>query len=357
MKSANDKTAQFQRCRHGFLSGNHANSPDFANLKFVQKDEINTRALITAEQLAQGRQAILSGEVLPTILAGGLATRFGRTAKAAVPLWGECSFLEIKLRGLEQLAKSLSCEIPALIIVSQATEEKVREIVDEYSGDGVRCIIARQPSMPVMDEQGTPVLDRGGRPQQAPTGHGDILGTILEVVDSADLPGNVSNFQISNIDNPFSTLDPGILGHHIGRKAEATIEVVLGRVEDVGGYLVRDNRGRYRILEGFMVPIENRPSLPFVFSSNTFTMNTTAAKACLNLDFHAVRKKSANETLNVQFERVLGDVGLFTELNPLFVERDGEKSRFFPIKTPEDIKRQKVELEALLRKHFPDQKC
>ncbi|MGH6958026.1 MAG: UTP--glucose-1-phosphate uridylyltransferase [Caulobacteraceae bacterium] len=314
--------------------------------RFVSPDE----AVGAHAAAAPAVRAMADGRVGAVVLAGGMATRFGGVPKAAVELWPGMTLLDVKLSLVEGVAERFGATVPVVVVVSDATERSVLGLVARRNASRLKIAVLRQTLLPRLlvgrSLAGGSLARRAdGRLDMCPPGHGEVIGMLARC--GQELAPAVAWWMVSNIDNVLAGLDEGVLSAHIRSAAAATVEVVEGEAGDAGGYLVWSG-DRMRILEGFQVREEDRPSDPFLFNTNSFVLGPEALRNHEALPFHAVRKHSDAGHDVIQFEQLLGDVGLLGTLNAVRVARHGSRSRFVALKTREAFDAAKSSLRDLV---------
>ena len=105
--------------------------------------------------------------------------------------------------------------------------------------------------------------------------------------------------------------------------------------DDVGGspfqYL-----GRTQLIEQLRYPEEFDPNVVDVFNTNTFTFTAKALDRDFDLGWYYVEKKVENRDA-VQAEHLIGEMTSHLSTNFLQIRRNGRRTRFLPMKTPEDL--------------------
>ena len=150
-----------------------------------------------------------------------------------------------------------------------------------------------------------------------------------------------------NVDNILATLDPLVLGAHIEGAKAMTVEAAPRIAGDKGGAPIAVD-GRVEIVEGFRIPPSFDIETLEVFNTNTFWMNVECWDTDAKLTWFQA-KKSVNGQEAIQFERLIGELTHFIEANYLRVARDGPSSRFFPVKTPDELKPAREVLQEKLK--------
>ncbi|MFT3694925.1 MAG: UTP--glucose-1-phosphate uridylyltransferase [Kofleriaceae bacterium] len=287
--------------------------------------------------VTRGKQAIARGEVGVVILAGGMATRFGGVVKAAVPVVDGKSFLAVKVADVRLAAPNA----PIYVMTSAATHDRIVEQVRAEGFTGVECF-PQHVSLRLTPTGELHLED--GKPSPYATGHGDLTFALRSrgVLQAFRARGGKLLY-MSNVDNVAATLDPAVLGAHLASGAKVTAEVVRKVAGDRGGAPARV-AGVPQIVEAFRFPKAfDQDSLP-LFNTNSFVFDAESIDRDFDLTFFRVEKKVEAATV-IQFERLVGQVTAFLPSHFLEVPR----SRFLPVKDPEELDQRRGEIEALLR--------
>ncbi len=296
----------------------------------------------------RGEEAMRRGEVAAVILAGGMATRFGGVVKAAVEVVDGMSFLEMKLKDIQAVAERAGATIPVYLMTSFATHEAIEKMAAALSTE--RCPIESFPqfiSLRVTPE-GELFRDAEGKLSPHAPGHGDLSFALRRsgILERFRAEGG-KTLMMSNVDNLTATLDPAVIGAHIEGGAALTAEMAPKEPGDKGGAPARVD-GRAQIVEAFRFPQEfDQERIP-VFNTNTFVLDAKAIDADFPLTWFAV-EKTVDGKPAVQFERLVGELTSFIASAFLRVERHGPDARFQPIKTPEDMDKERPDIMAALR--------
>lgn len=294
---------------------------------------------------ALGRRAIEAGEVGHVVLNGGMATRFGGVVKGTVEVSDGISFLGLKLLD----ASRCDGDVPLILMNSFATEEKTREHLEEHDYFGldpddvwefVQNISVR------LTPQGEVFLE-DGEPSFYGPGHGDLASAINR--------GTLQRFRdhggkylfMSNVDNVLATIDPVILGQHIDADVQMTVEAAPRYEGDRGGMPARVN-GRLQVVEAFRFPVDFDDSDIPVFNTNTFLFDADALARDFDLTWFVVEKE-VDGTPVVQFERLAGELSAFLDTQFVEIPREGDSSRFLPIKRPEDLEEARGYLRRVMK--------
>ncbi|MDW8246232.1 MAG: UTP--glucose-1-phosphate uridylyltransferase [Sandaracinaceae bacterium] len=287
---------------------------------------------------SKGEEAIASGKVACIILAGGMATRFGNVVKATVPVLGEKTFLDIKLQGVARYGQRISVWIMTSFATHDAIESHLlkREWKERLD---IKCF--PQFLSLRLNPDASVFYDETGSPSPYATGHGDLPAALKKsgLLESFIKKGGKVLF-VSNVDNVGATLEPAIIGWHLEHGAPLSIEVAPKKPGDKGGAPAVVS-GRTVIVEGFRFPPSFDQDSIQVFNTNTFTISADSIKEEIPLPYHPVEKTVKNQKV-LQFERLLGELSFFIETRFLLVEREGEGSRFLPVKDVDELNQRRM---------------
>jgi UTP--glucose-1-phosphate uridylyltransferase len=296
-----------------------------------------------------GARVIAAGEVGVVVLAGGMATRFGGVVKAAVPVIDGRSFLDLKLADARGLGARLGVEIPAYIMTSYATHDRVRaQIADEQlDGAGVRVECFAQLVSVRLQPDGALFTDAAGAVSPYATGHGDLTFALrASGVLGRFRAGGGRLLYVSNVDNLGATLDPAVIGAHLDRAGQVTCEVVRKEPGDRGGAPARVD-GVPQIVEAFRFPPGfDQDAIP-QFNVNSFVLDAAAIDRDFDLTWFRVEKQVDGRPA-VQFERLVGQLTAFLPTRFLEVPRGGADGRFQPVKDPDELAARLADIETIL---------
>jgi UTP--glucose-1-phosphate uridylyltransferase len=296
----------------------------------------------------RGQEAMRRGEVASVILAGGMATRFGGVVKAAVEVLDGQSFLELKLKDIAAVAERADATIPVYLMTSFATHEAIQAMAEPLSTE--QCPIFSFPqfiSLRITPE-GELFRDASGALSPYAPGHGDLTFALRRsgVLQRFREAGG-KTLMMSNVDNLTATLDPAVIGAHLEAGTALTAEMAPKEPGDKGGAPARVD-GRAQIVEAFRFPEDfDQERIP-VFNTNTFVLDAEAIDADFPLTWFAVNKAVDGKPA-VQFERLVGELTAFLKSSFLRVERHGPDARFQPIKTPDDVDKERPAIVAALK--------
>lgn len=268
------------------------------------------------------------GGVAVAVLNGGMATRFGGAVKGLVEAVDGVSFLDWKLRDAERAG------VPVVLMNSFATDEETRE----HLGDRDDVVVFSQSVLLRLEPDG------GVFPGPSPysPGHGDFAA--FAPVERLRAAG-IRTLMLSNVDNLGARVDPRVIAAHRAAGNPVTVEVAPAQ-GDPGGAPARVN-GRPQIVEGFRFPPGFDPHALPVFNTNSLVVEVDALEERHPLTWFYVEKEVDGRTA-VQLERLVNELSAFVPTTFLLVPRDGPRSRFVPVKTPEDLERSRPLLRELL---------
>lgn len=289
------------------------------------------------ELLDLGRAAIANNEVMVLVLNGGMATRFGGVVKGVVPVLEELSFLAWKL---QSTATASQPHFPTVLLLNsfsthEATLEHLRAH-DNFGYPADRLKTALQNISLRLTPEGGLFKNAQGEASAFAPGHGDVLDAVKRsnAFQSFRDAGGKYVF-MCNVDNILATLDPLLLGAHIKYGKPMTVEAAPRVPGDKGGAPIGVN-GRVEIVEGFRIPPSFDIESLEVFNTNTFWMNVECWDVDVQLTWFQAHKVVDGRKA-IQFERLIGELTHFVDASYVRVARDGETSRFFPVKTPDEL--------------------
>ncbi|MEM6862533.1 MAG: UTP--glucose-1-phosphate uridylyltransferase [Myxococcota bacterium] len=317
----------------------------------------------SAEARRLGEAALERGEVAVVVLNGGMATRFGGVVKGVVEVAEDKSFIGLKAEDLRRAGERFGPKPVFVLMNSFATAgaTAVHLAQNNYFGlDPERVLSFEQTISARLTPNAELFIGRDGKPSFHAPGHGDFFPCIRNsgVLDRLRSMG-VKHVLFSNVDNLGATLDPQVIGHHLGAEAQMTVEVtekrrVAGQWDKGGAPALVD--GRPIIVEGFRFPAEFEQSELPDFSTNTFHFELKALDRSFRLPRHVVIKEVDGQSA-IQLESIACEASHLLEPDgsPSFrlelcrVSRDDAEGRFFPVKRPDDLERLKSTLMERLR--------
>lgn len=353
LKKYNYDEKLFENLRKKFLAGEFSDNNNILKVKVEPPDE--TKFFNPKKDVSQnenyknlGSDAIKNGKLGVVIVNGGMATRFGGVVKGIVEVYDGKSFLQLKLEQIKKINQKYNVSIPIYLMNSYATEEVTIEHLkkNNYFGlkDTLRCFnqfIAKR-----LNTDGSFVKPE--KESYYGPGHGDFVFAFVGNRHACSLHDEFiknggEHLWYSNVDNLGATIDELILGYHIYKNSEMTVELAQKYPGDKGGAPAIVN-GHLEIVEQFKFPPDFNQDSISVFNTATYIFEAKSLNRKFNLPFYYVEKKVGDKKV-IQFERLAGDLSLFLKTEYMVVNR---KERFFPIKTPQDLENSRDKL----RKRF-----
>jgi UTP--glucose-1-phosphate uridylyltransferase len=297
-----------------------------------------TKANRRLEQL--GKEALARGEVGVVVLNGGMATRFGGVVKGLVPVLGATrTFVDLVVEDALQQRERHGGRVPLFFMNSFATDAATRDHfrdLDDLDAEPGTIEHFTQSIALRMTDDGKLFRLEDGAPSFYGPGHGDFLSAFRASGALARFVAAGGRWLlVRNVDNLGARIDPIVIGHHIASGAELTVELAPKWPDDVGGspFLLD---GRTQLVEQLRYPADFDPNIVDVFNTNTFTFTAAALDRAFDLGWYYVEKQVEGRTA-VQVEHLLGEASASLRTNWLQVRRAGRRTRFLPIKTPEDL--------------------
>lgn len=294
---------------HGRIGLAQNRLPVSSDIRDVEPGDVfDATGGVPEEYVRRGMEAIANGEVAVVSLAAGVGSRWTQGAgvvKALHPfarLGGKHrTFVEVHLAKSRRIGQLHDAPIPHIFTTSYLTHEAISDFLASENNYGYEGILALSPGrsiglrmvpmvrdlryqweeMPqqILDVQAQKMRDSvraaligwaqsagEGRdytdnlPSQClhPVGHWYETPNLLKNGCLARLLAerpNLKYLMVHNIDTLGADVNPGMLGLHIGRDSDFTVEVIPRRLEDRGGGLARVD-GRLRLVEGLAMPRE-----------------------------------------------------------------------------------------------------
>ena len=314
-------------------------------------DVVPSPAAATAEGAAaieRGRSAIARGEVAFVVLAGGMATRMGGVVKGLVEVLPDLTFLGYRIREIDLLHQRYGARVPLWLMTSYATAPAIETAIEPLK-EGRSLATFQQDISLRMTPSGDLFKGEGGGPSIYATGHGDLPDALKRsgLLDEFIARGGKTVW-IANIDNLGATVDPMLLGWHLGHGAPLSVEVVDKVGSDKGGIPCRLD-GRPVILEEFRLPKGFDASRVRTFNTNTFLVDARGLRDVkLDWTWFEVKKQVDGKDV-VQFERLLGELTSALDTRFVKVPREGLASRFLPVKDGPELEARKPEILNIAR--------
>lgn len=296
---------------------------------------------------ALGLQALDRGEVALLVLSGGMATRMGSVVKALVEALPGRSFLDLRLAEQRALALRHHRPFPLWLMTSEATDGPIRDALGDRLQTPGLAVFQQHVALRLRPD-GSLFRDEQGQVSLYPTGHGDVPDALCGsgLLQAFRAQGG-RYLWIANLDNLGATIDAALLGLHIERAHVLSVEVVQ-KAGDRGGIPVR-YQGRPIVCEEFRLPPSFDAATVQSFNTNTFLCNADALDGYAHpWTYCVVEKKVAGQPV-IQRERLVGELTFHLPTRFLLVPREGEASRFLPVKDPAELERRRPDIEAVAR--------
>lgn len=330
------------------LAGSRLSSPEDANrihgdLRLLGDAELPhappRESAEWARQRALGIEHLGRREAAFCVLAGGMATRMGGVVKALVEVLPGRTFLDLRLAEMQRIASIAGQAPPLWLMTSRATDGPIREALETGAGVGAAHAFRQYESIR-LEPSGAPFLDAGGQPSAHATGHGDLPQALAEsgLLEAFRARGG-RHVVVANLDNVGATIDPALLALHVESGRKLTVELVERRAGDRGGIPLAVD-GRSMVVEEFRLPQGFAPeSVPY-FNTNTLIVEVDALVGAVDFDWTwCLAEKTVEGRTVIQFERLLGELARGLDTGFVVVRREGERSRFLPVKDLEELDR------------------
>ncbi|MEO6950411.1 MAG: UTP--glucose-1-phosphate uridylyltransferase [Polyangia bacterium] len=297
---------------------------------------------------AMGNEALGRGEIALCVLAGGMATRMGGVVKALVEIEPGLRFLDARLGEQRAVSHRSGKPLPVWLMTSEATDAPIRDALAKADAPS-HVATFRQGNQLRLDQRGRLFRDAQGAPSLYATGHGDVVDALRSshLLDEFRERGG-KWVLITNLDNLGASVDPLYAGAAIDSGAQLLVEAAHREPTDKGGAPVRHG-GRIQILEEFRLPEGFDPMSVPVMSTNTMWVSADAlATTDVPWSWFTVEKKVDGRTA-IQFERLVQELTAVLETRYVEVPREGDASRFLPVKDPAELERRRPVLLSALR--------
>jgi UDP-N-acetylglucosamine pyrophosphorylase len=287
----------------------------------LPEDVFDARGTIPGSCRELGMRALASGEIAVVTLAGGVGSRWTRGAGVVKALHPFCkfagrhrSFIEVHLAKSLRTSRQCGTPLPHIVTTSYMTHDAVAEYLAAennygYPGPvllspgrsiGLRMVptervlrfawrelahqVLDQQAQKVRESQQTALIAWARRTGEAsdytdneplqclhPVGHWFEIPSLFRngvLLDLLRERPHLRYLLVHNVDTTGVTVDPALLGWHIGQGAGMTFEVIGRHIDDTGGGLARVD-GRPRLIEGMALPLQEIESRLSFYNSNT----------------------------------------------------------------------------------------
>jgi UTP--glucose-1-phosphate uridylyltransferase len=300
---------------------------------------------------ARGEAALRAGEVAFCTMAGGMATRMGGIVKALCEVFDGHTFLSMRLAENRTVSARAQKPVPLWLMTSHATHEAIEHALrDANAPPHVACFM--QDMSLRLNPVGSLFKDDDDKPSVYATGHGDIVDALRrsKLLESF-VAGGGRYVWIVNVDNLGAAIDAVVLGRFIESVERTRCDVqceVCRKEGDKGGIPVHAE-GKLQVLEEFRLPPGFDPSSVPVFNTNTFLVRAEPLlRQPLTWTYFEVEKKVSGRPA-IQFERLIQEITAQMPTTYLEVSRDGETSRFLPVKDFDELAVRRANIEVVAR--------
>jgi UTP--glucose-1-phosphate uridylyltransferase len=301
-----------------------------------------------ARLAALGEAALASGELAFCTMAGGMATRMGGVVKALAEVTPGHTFLSMRLAENRTASAEAGRPVPLWLMTSEATHAGLTRALEKAHAPAHVACFMQNLSLRLTPE-GTLFYAEDGHPSVHATGHGDLVDALVrsKLLDAFRAQGG-KYVWITNVDNLGASIDPGLLGRFIESGADVQCEV-CAKAGDKGGIPVHAE-GKLQVLEEFRLPPGFDPTTVKVFNTNTFLVRAEAiSKVRFPWTYFEVEKKVDGRTA-IQFERLVQEITAHLATTYVEVPREGDVSRFLPVKDYDELGRRRATIEAVAKK-------
>lgn len=295
----------------------------------------------------RGLAAMRRGELAFCTMAGGMATRMGGIVKALCEVWDGHTFLSMRLAENRSASARAGVAVPLWLMTSEATHDAIDGALREAKAPPhVACFM--QDLSLRLNPDGSLFREDDGQPSVHATGHGDLVDALRRSgLLARFVEGGGKAVWIVNVDNLGASIDPAVFGRFLESGADVQCEVCR-KEGDKGGIPVHAE-GRLQVLEEFRLPPGFDPSTVPVFNTNTFLVRAEPLlRQPLSWTYFEVEKKVDGRPA-IQFERLLQEITAQMPSTYLEVPRDGEASRFLPVKDFDELAKRRATIEVVAR--------
>jgi UTP--glucose-1-phosphate uridylyltransferase len=233
------------------------------------------------------------------------------------------------------------------MMTSDATYEPIKAALASQKLDDDLALFQQHLSLR-LTTTGDLFRDEAGNVSIHPTGHGDLPDALRDSQLLKRFRERGGKYVLlTNLDNLGASVDPLVVGRHIDAHAVLTCEVVE-KAGDKGGIPIK-HHGKTIICEDFRLPIGFDAAQVNVFNTNTFFVNADALDEYREPWTYCEVEKKVGGKPAIQRERLVGELTFHLATRYVKVPRQGEGSRFLPVKDPEELARRRDNIERVAR--------
>ncbi|MBM4142703.1 MAG: UDPGP type 1 family protein [Lentisphaerae bacterium] len=213
--------------------------------------------LADAANVRAGRDALRAGRVGVLLVAGGQGSRLGFEGPKGMfplaPITGATLF-EIHARKILALQRAYGADLPLYVMTSRANDAATRDFFERHGRFGLPAGAVRffvQGMWPALTADGQLLLDAPDHVFESPDGHGGILDALEADGSFDDMSRRGVEFLFYfQVDNPLVEIaDPGFIGLHRRREADASVKVCAKKHPAEGLGVAVERGGRNAIVE------------------------------------------------------------------------------------------------------------
>ncbi len=288
-----------------------------------------------------GEEALRKGQVAVYVGEAGQATGFGQCTKAVVEVRDDKTFHELKLDNVRHVQEKYGKIVPVFKLVSEDTLKDIAALEtrkDLLAGIDAHVILQHKTLRARPVDTGLEVArNADGDVEYAMGGHWFIFPEFREQALSIAREKKIKYILFMNIDNLGAVIEPLLIGYHIWKKNQMTMEVAEKYHGDKGGAGARIN-GVFSLLEGPRVPAEWKDKFESAqffkyFNTNTFVLSLSAFQ-CRKVPEVLISHKKMNGGERIIFERISGEMMQFLKSSIIATDRN---VRFNPSKFISDL--------------------
>jgi UTP--glucose-1-phosphate uridylyltransferase len=303
----------------------------------------------------KGAALLGAGKVATLAMAGGMATRMAGVVKALMPISDSVNFIdarrEVERVRLEELGVP-SAVLPMWLMTSLATHDALAEFVIKTNRQDTVQLF-RQDVGIRFTSGGDVWRDSSGALGISAAGHGCLIDALRRsgLLEAFLACGGEFVF-IVNIDNIAATLSPAIVGWLASHESASGLVEVCDRFPaDSGGVVLHNHdTGLDEIVEEFRLPVGFSGSDASIFNTNTFLVRADVLLHAPVVPAWLEIEKQVNGQPVIQFERLIQELTTVVKMLYLRVPREGNDTRFLPLKDMTDLTARKDEIAALLKR-------
>lgn len=341
-------------------------TPNFSNVTFAPVEATDATTLSEEEKnryQAKGEEILRTGKYAVVMLAGGQGTRLGHSGPKGTFDFGlptHQTIFEVFAERLKKASDTYGVTIPWYLMTSRENNAETMAFFEEHQYFGYRDGVKRffvQKELPMLNEQGKPIINQDGTIKEAANGHGDVYRALQQEGILAEMKEQGTEWVfICGVDNVLAPLaDPLLIGFSAIQQNDITsISTIKAEPQERVGVLAKKN-GKTSVVEYTELPNElkeaRKENGELLYSEahllmNVFHISVLEEVAENPLTYHVAHKKcdqyneagewvKATEPNAYKFETLLFDA--FERVKKIGVLRYRREECFAPIKNAEGV--------------------